>query len=165
MRGAVSSNGHHPKVVLRIGMRVDEISRRIIDLLKGDGRISYARIGNSVGLSEAAARQRVQRLIDAGALRITCLVEPALLGFTRAATLGVKSKGCLETATEEISAIDGVCRLARSDGSFDILVEILARDDTELLRQVNEIRRIRGVSAVEIFLHLKTSKRSDTPQH
>src|SRR5919112_543479 len=43
---------------------LDDISRSIIEQLQEDGRRSYARIASAVGLSEAAVRQRVQRLLD-----------------------------------------------------------------------------------------------------
>ncbi len=45
--------------------RLDDVAKRIIELLQEDGRQSYAAIAKAVGLSEAAVRQRVQRLLDA----------------------------------------------------------------------------------------------------
>jgi len=54
------TQGHSPVVP-------DDISKQIIEQLQQDGRRSYAAIGKAVGLSEAAVRQRVQRLQDAGA--------------------------------------------------------------------------------------------------
>jgi len=44
--------------------QLDEISKQIIEQLQHDGRKSYAEIGKVVGLSEAAVRQRVQKLTD-----------------------------------------------------------------------------------------------------
>ena len=57
------------------------VSRHIIDQLQQDGRRSYAAIGKAVGLSEAAVRQRVQRLIDVGAMQIVAVTDPMTLGF------------------------------------------------------------------------------------
>ena len=48
----------------RPAIQLDEVSKAIIEQLQQDGRRSYAAIGKVVGLSEAAVRQRVQRLID-----------------------------------------------------------------------------------------------------
>jgi Lrp/AsnC family transcriptional regulator for asnA, asnC and gidA len=137
-------------------MHLDETSRRIIALLERDGRMSYALLGRSVELSEAAVRQRVQRLIEAGVLRIACLVAPEQLGFLRAATVGVKCRGSLETVAKAIEAVNGVQRLAVTSGSINILASVLATDDEDLLRKANEIRRLEGVRDVEIFMHLRT---------
>ncbi|TWP34366.1 AsnC family transcriptional regulator, partial [Leekyejoonella antrihumi] len=43
---------------------VDDLSKSIIGLLQRDGRAAYSTIAREVGLSEAAVRQRVQRLLD-----------------------------------------------------------------------------------------------------
>lgn len=116
--------------------------------------MSYALLGRSVNLSEAAVRQRVKRLIEAGVLRIACLVEPEQLGFSRTATVAVRCRGSVEEVAEAIGAVNGVQRLAVTAGSVDIMASVLATDDEDLLRRVNELRRIEGVRDVEIFIHL-----------
>ena len=60
---------------------LDPTSKQIIELLQHDGRRSYADIARSVGLSEGAARQRVSRLIDSGAMPVsyTHLTLPTIL--------------------------------------------------------------------------------------
>ena len=50
----------------RLGPNIDHIDRSIIEQLQRDGRAPYTRLAAAVGLSEAAVRQRVQRLTDAG---------------------------------------------------------------------------------------------------
>ena len=62
---------------------LDDLSKQIIEQLQQDGRRSYAAIGKAVGLSEAAVRQRVQRLIDVGAMQIVAVTDPMTLGFPR----------------------------------------------------------------------------------
>jgi Lrp/AsnC family transcriptional regulator for asnA, asnC and gidA len=116
--------------------------------------MSYALLGRSVNMSEAAVRQRVQRLIEAGVLRIACLVDPEHLGFSRTATVGIKCRGRFETVAKAIGAINGVQRLAVTSGSINIMASVLATDDEDLLQKVNEIRRLEGVRDVEIFMHL-----------
>src|SRR5215813_4098423 len=68
---------------------LDEISKRIIEQLQQDGRRSYAAIGKAVGLSEAAVRQRVQRLTDAGVMQVVAVTDPLELGFDRQAMIGI----------------------------------------------------------------------------
>jgi len=74
---------------------LDEISKRIIEQLQQDGRRSYAAIGKAVGLSEAAVRQRVQRLTDHGVMQIVAVTDPMMLGFHRQTMIGIKCEGDL----------------------------------------------------------------------
>ena len=151
-RGA-RSGGTPPAVVL------DEASKGIIEQLQQDGRRAYATIGRAVGLSEAAVRQRVQRLIDSGVMQIVAVTDPLQVGFTRAAMIGVRVEGDLEsvaTSLEEMEEVDYVVICA---GSFDILVEVVCEDDEHLLELVGKrIRAIPGVRATESFLYLKLRK-------
>ena len=73
--------------------RLDDVSKRIIEKLQQDGRRSYAAIGKAVGLSEAAVRQRVQRLVDAGVMQIVAVTDPMQLGFARQAMIGIRCTG------------------------------------------------------------------------
>ena len=58
------------------GTVLDDVSKAIIEQLQEDGRRPYASIGKAVGLSEAAVRQRVQRLLDAGVMQIVAVTDP-----------------------------------------------------------------------------------------
>ena len=69
----------------------DDVSKLIIEQLQQDGRRSYAAIGKAVGLSEAAVRQRVQRLQDAGVMQIVAVTDPLTLGFRRQAMIATFS--------------------------------------------------------------------------
>src|SRR5437763_3393947 len=72
---------------------LDDVSRAIVEQLQEDGRRSYARIAAVVGLSEAAVRQRVQKLIDAGVMQIVAVTDPLQVGFARQAMVGVRTSG------------------------------------------------------------------------
>src|ERR1700689_4431518 len=87
---------HSPRPIPPGGVTPDDISKRIIEQLQEDGRRSYASIGKAVGLSEAAVRQRVQRLIDAGVMQIVAVTDPLTLGFRRQSMITVKGHGDLE---------------------------------------------------------------------
>ena len=72
---------------------LDDVSKAIIEQLQQDGRRSYAAIGKVVGLSEAAVRQRVQRLIESGIMQIVAVTDPLELGFARQAMIGIRLSG------------------------------------------------------------------------
>ena len=140
---------------------LDEINKRIIELLQRDGRTSYAALAKVVGLSEAAVRQRVQRLLDGGLMQIVAVTDPLTLGFARQAMVGLKVNGDLRAIADEIAAIPEVDYVVICAGSYDLLVELVCTDDDHLLALLNDtIRTIAGVTATEAFVYLKLAKQS-----
>lgn len=142
---------------------IDDVSKAIIEQLQQDGRRPYASIGKAVGLSEAAVRQRVQRLTDAGVMQIVAVTDPLQVGFTRSAMLAVHVDGDVEAVAEQIEQLSEVDYLVICAGSFDILAEVVAEDDEHLLELVNRrIRSIPGVRSTETFVYLKLRKQTYT---
>ncbi len=140
---------------------LDEVSKAIIEELQRDGRRPYAAIGKAVGMSEAAVRQRVQRLQDAGVIQIVAVTDPTQVGFSRAAMLGIRVDGDVESVAEQIERLPEVDYLVVCAGSFDILAEVVAEDDEHLLELVTRrIRSIPGVRATETFMYLKLRKQT-----
>jgi Lrp/AsnC family transcriptional regulator for asnA, asnC and gidA len=138
---------------------VDEVSATIIRLLQRDGRMSYAAIGKEVGLSEAAVRQRVQRLQESGLMQIVAVTDPLRLGFGRAAMVGISITGDLETVGEKLEGLPEVTYLVACAGSFDFLAEVVVEDDDHLLEVVSRgIRSIPGVQRAEVFVYLDVRK-------
>src|SRR3954467_9113347 len=86
----------------------DDVSKLIIEQLQQDGRRSYAAIGKAVGLSEAAVRQRVQRLTESGVMQIVAVTDPLQLGFARQAMIGIKVDGQLDPVARELGKIDEI---------------------------------------------------------
>ena len=138
---------------------LDDVSKLIIEELQADGRRSYSSIGKTVGLSEAAVRQRVQRLLDAGVMQIVAVTDPLQVGFARAAMIGISVTGNLDAAAEAIEKLPDVQYLVVCAGGFDILAEVVAEDDDHLLRILNDsIRSVPGVTRTETFVYLKLRK-------
>ncbi len=77
---------------------LDDIGKAIVEQLQEDGRRPYASIGRAVGLSEAAVRQRMQRLPDTGVIPVVAVIDPQQLGFRRQAMIGVTADGELAEA-------------------------------------------------------------------
>ena len=142
---------------------LDEVSRKIIEQLQQDGRRPYAAIAASVGLSEAAVRQRVQRLVRSGVMQIVAVTNPLRVGFTRQAMIGVRVDGPLDPVVAAVAALDEVAYLVITAGSFDVLAEVVCEDDEHLLQVVNQrIRAIDGVRSTETFVYLELSKQTYT---
>jgi Lrp/AsnC family transcriptional regulator for asnA, asnC and gidA len=140
---------------------LDDLSKAIIEQLQQDGRRSYAAIGKAVGLSEAAVRQRVQRLIDAGVMQIVAVTDPLQLGFPRQAMIGIEVEGDLDPVADALAEMDEVDYVVISAGSFDVLAEVVCRNDDHLLEVLSKrIRKIPGVRRTESFVYLKLRKQT-----
>ncbi len=108
--------------------QLDDVSLAIIEQLQQDGRRSYAAIGKVVGLSEAAVRQRVQRLVESGVMQIVAAVtDPLQLGFARAAMLGIRVSGPTAPVADALVEMDEVIYVVVTAGSIDIVAEVVAR--------------------------------------
>ncbi len=133
--------------------------RQIIEKLQQDGRRSYAGIGKAVGLSEAAVRQRVQRMVDAGVMQIVAVTDPMQLGFARQAMIGIRCTGDTTKIAEKLAAIASVDYVVLTAGSFDAIVEVVCEDDDDLLDLLNtQIRALPGVISTETLVYLKLVK-------
>ena len=152
--------------MLRVGSRervasvgLDDVSKAIIDQLQEDGRRPYAAIGKAVGLSEAAVRQRVQRLIESGVMQIVAVTDPLQVGFPRAAMIGITVEGDVEAVADQLAAMSEIDYLVITAGGYDVLAEIVCEDDEHLLEVVNRrVRAIPGVRQTETFVYLKLRK-------
>jgi Lrp/AsnC family transcriptional regulator for asnA, asnC and gidA len=145
----------------RASFPLDEVSKAIIEQLQQDGRRSYAAIGKVVGLSEAAVRQRVQRLIDGGVMQVVAVTDPLELGFARQAMVGIRVTGPLEPVADALAGLDEVDYVVVTAGTYDLLAEVVAESDDHLLQLISgKIRTINGVVATETFMYLKLRKQT-----
>ena len=140
---------------------LDDVSLQIIRELQRDGRRPFTTIAKSVGLSEAAVRQRVQRLLDAGVMQIVAVTDPLRVGLHRQAMVGVKVDGDVRDIAAKLSANAEIDYVVICSGSHDLLVELTARDDEHLLEVINtQIRSIPGIRSTETFVYLRLEKQT-----
>jgi Lrp/AsnC family transcriptional regulator for asnA, asnC and gidA len=145
----------------RSSVPLDDVSKAIIEQLQQDGRRSYAAIGKVVGLSEAAVRQRVQRLIESGVMQVVAVTDPLQLGFARQAMVGIRATGPLEPVADRIAELDEVDYVVVTAGTYDLLVEVVCESDEHLLELISgRIRAIEGVAATETFMYLRLRKQT-----
>ncbi len=138
---------------------LDDVSKAIVEQLQEDGRRPYAAIGKAIGLSEAAVRQRVQRLTDSGVMQIVAVTDPLQVGFTRQAMIGLKCEGDLSLVADALAALPEVDYVVITAGGFDLLCEVVCEDDDHLLEVLNQkIRSLPGVRTTETFVYLKLRK-------
>ena len=140
---------------------LDETDKAIIRALQLDGRTPYSKLGPAVGLSQAAARQRVQRLIEGGVVQVVAVTDPATLGFAVQAMVAVCVTGDVRQAAAALGELEEVEYVVITTGRFDLLVEVVCTDNQHLLEVVNDrIRSIPAVRSTESFTYVQLVKQT-----
>lgn len=142
-------------------LEIDETDKAIIRELQVDGRMPYSKLGPAVGLSQAAARQRVQRLVDRGVMQVVAVTDPAMLGFAVQALVGIEVAGDVRVVADALTAMDEAEYVVITAGRYDVFVEVVCVDMAHLLELVNDrIRVLDGVMGTEIFAYLNLVKQT-----
>ena len=140
---------------------LDEIDKAIIRALQVDGRMSYAKLGPEVGLSQAAVRQRVQRLTESGTMQVVAVTDPLSVGFTVQAMIGVRADGDLRALAASLAALAEIDYVVVTSGGFDLLLEVVCEDNDHLMVLLNDVvRATAGVRSAEVFTYLDLVKQS-----
>jgi len=139
---------------------LDEIDSKIIEALRKDGRVAFSQIAEQLNVSPGMIRQRYNRLVELGHLKVVAITNPLLRGQKTMALIGIRTDGhkMLEVANS-IAALENVVYLMVVSGRFDIMFEVSCRDHEDLLQFITEkLYTIDGVREAETFMHLKIFK-------
>jgi len=143
---------------------MDEIDRRILDLLQRDGKISQARIADAVGLTTPSVNERIKKLETRGFIRrFTALLDPQLLGIPIVAyvDVGLEHPRFERPFLDEIEALPDVQECCAISGEFGYRLKVRARDVEHLERVLREkIQTLRGVARTRVDLSLSVKKDS-----
>lgn len=140
---------------------LDSIDEEIIRQLQSDGRRPYTQLAKSVGLSEAAVRQRVQRLLESGVMQVVAVTDPLSLGLRRQAMVGIRVQGDVREVADALAGLEEVVYVVLTAGSVDLLAEVVVGSDEDLLRLLNDhIRSVPGVVSTETSIYLSLRKQT-----
>jgi len=139
---------------------IDEIDQSIIEALQLDGRRPFTKLAAELGISEASVRQRVATLINTQVMQIVAITNPIKLGFSLASMIGIRVSGDrLLQVADEIAAFDEVIYLIITTGSFDLLAEVVCRDNDHLLNFLTEkLYKVQVVQQAETYMYLRVCK-------
>jgi DNA-binding Lrp family transcriptional regulator len=137
---------------------LDEIDEALIGLLRADGRASFSDMSQRVGLSGEAVRHRVDRLERSGTIKVVGSVSPAVLGYETFALVAIGVSGSAQEVAASLTALSSTDFVASTAGEFDLLVEVVCKDDDELLEVLDSIREIPGIQRCQTFMYLSVSK-------
>jgi Lrp/AsnC family transcriptional regulator for asnA, asnC and gidA len=140
--------------------QLDETDSKIVEALRKDGRVAFAQIAEQLGVSPGMIRQRYNRLVEMGYLKVVAITNPSRMGIKTMAMIGIRTDGdkMLQVA-EQIAALDEVIYIIIVSGRYDIMAEVFCRDHSDLLKFLTEkLSKIKGVRETESFMHLKIVK-------
>lgn len=131
-----------------------EVDQKIIKYLQKNGREAFAKIGDEIGVPASTVRDRTNRLIESGILRIVGVLNPLKAKQQVMANIAVKlSSGNHRTVADELAKLDEVSYLVICAGSFDLMVEVICRDNAHLLDVTSKLQNISGVLSTETFIY------------
>ncbi len=122
---------------------MDDIDRRLVEVLVDDGRASLATIGDRVGLSAPAVKRRMDRLIADGVIRgFSVVLDPQMLGWGTEAYVELHCKGAIgpEELRDVFASIPEVQDAATVTGEADAMVRLVARDVRHLEDALERMR-------------------------
>jgi Lrp/AsnC family transcriptional regulator for asnA, asnC and gidA len=139
-------------------MLLDHTARRIVAMLQEDGRCPNTVIARDLGISEATVRARIDALRASGVLQIVGLTDPGNMGFGVMAMIGVQAASDLGLIAQQVSTWPETTYVVISAGSYDMLVEVVCRDNADLLRIAEQLRAVPGVRSTESFIYISRHK-------
>ncbi len=130
---------------------IDATDVAILRLLQENGRLPNARIARELGLSEPTVRKRIDRMVQDDIIKVVAVLNPRKTGYSSDVLIGLRTEtGRMAEVGEKLAENDRVVYLGYIAGRYDILVEMLFRDDAELFQFLNEeVPHLGGVTSSE----------------
>lgn len=140
--------------------RLDNIDQKIIEAMRKDGREAFAQIAEQLNVSPGMIRQRYNRLVELGYLKVVAVTNPLMMGLRTMALIGIHTDGHkLLQVAEKIAKLEEVVYLVIVSGRYDIVCEVFCRDHEDLLSFLTEkLSKVEGIRETESFMHLKIIK-------
>ncbi|NLJ73534.1 MAG: Lrp/AsnC family transcriptional regulator [Firmicutes bacterium] len=141
---------------------LDDIDREIIRLLQEDGRMPFLTIANQLGLAEGTVRRRVGKLLDEEILKIVGITDPFKVGMNTVAIVGMRvERPRIDEIALTLSSMPEVRYVALSTGNFDLVVEVVVKNNDELLTfLIKKLSEIPGILNTGTSIVLKVAKQN-----
>lgn len=148
-------------------LQIDNLDRKILDIITKNARIPYLEVARECGVSGAAIHQRVQRLIRLGVIRGSEFkVDPALVGFKTCAYIGIflDHPGNFRNVITEFRDIPEIIECHYTTGNYSLFLKVYTRDN-EHLRDIltDKIQNIPGITRTETLISLEESINRQIP--
>jgi len=137
------------------GLELDDADLLILGELQMDGRLGFEALGERIGLSASAARNRVMRLLDARVMQIGPIRSRSGSSRAMAFGFGISTSAGTEEAIAFFSATPGVEFIASCFGRHDVVATIGVSSLDEMYETLDRVRAMESVASVESWLHVR----------
>jgi len=140
--------------------RLDDIDHHVINALREDGRVAFAQIAEQLKVSPGMIRQRYNRLVDLGYLKVVAVTNPLMMGKRTVTMIGIRTDGrkMMEVANK-IAKFDEVVYIVATSGRYDLMLEVFCQDHEDMFNFMTEkLAKVDGVRETESFIYLKIVK-------
>lgn len=141
-------------------MKLSKLDLQVLDIVSRDARITIKDIAEECGASRSSVNQHLMTLITSGAVASPGYqISPKFLGYNTCTYVGIRvEKGsALKEVIEEIVAIEEIVECHITTGTYDLLIKLYAKDNSDLLHILSErLQQIPGVSGTETLISLST---------
>jgi DNA-binding Lrp family transcriptional regulator len=130
---------------------VDETDLAIVEKLSQNGRMSFRKISEEIGMSPDTIIRRYEKLVDSGNLKVSIQINPEKLGYCANLDFSIAFAFQQETGViiENLSKIPDVIIILKTSGDYDLHVTAMARDTEQQFRIQEEIAKIPNISRLE----------------
>lgn len=139
---------------------LDETDRKILSTLQKDARISFKKIAEETGVSEATVFVRVKKMQERGIIKsFMAVVDPRTVGKSLTAIVLVKAqpKG-LTGLLDALRKLDDIYEVYDVTGQYYSILKIRTSGTEQLSKIIDEIGQIEGVAGTETVIVLRTVK-------
>jgi Lrp/AsnC family transcriptional regulator for asnA, asnC and gidA len=139
---------------------LDDIDRRLIGALKLDGRMRYTDLASRLGVTEGTIRNRMQRLIEEGTLKVVPIIDQTKIGYRLNVWIGVRCRpGTFGRVAEELARLHPIRYVGACTGAYDVITEAIFLSESEMFAFLeNEIPKIDGIISTESSVVLRMVK-------
>src|SRR5699024_10863555 len=142
-------------------MKIDDIDKKILEMLMENGRISYVELGKNVNLSRVAVSERINQLIKMGVIeKFTAVINSENIGKTVSAFFEVDIEPLhLVEVAQNLADNDKVASIYQMTGPSTLHMHVLVDDFIELESFINEqLYSFEGIMRVESHVLLRRFK-------
>jgi Lrp/AsnC family leucine-responsive transcriptional regulator len=154
-------------ILMSAVIKLDQIDRKILEILQSDAKITNAQLSKEIGLSPAPTLERVKKLEISGLIKsYHAQLDPEKIGlgittFVQVTLVGHK-KMFTDAFVVKINQIDEIIECHHITGTGDFLLKVISKDITAyqklMLERVNEIEEVASTQTMVILSTFKDSK-------
>lgn len=136
---------------MTVTKNLDDRSRYIISQLMKDGRTKYTTMAKKLGITPAAVKERVERMVDKGIIKVSALVNTQMF-FPVTAVIGIEGDSeAIRILTRRFQNCPLVFHMAQTSGMHNLVISIAGEDLNSIEEFLsNHVRNERGVRHVEV---------------